>query len=426
MDVLMPQLGETVAEGKILTWFKQVGDDVAVGDDLFEIETDKVTMEVQAIAAGRLSEIRVHAGTAVKVGAVVGIIESDLSSAKPDNPDTVSSDRRGAEAQPLLPPREAASPLDPFNEVRTAPGIFGKALRGDIRMTPLARRLAQQSGIALKQLLDDALARGESRIQRRHVESVLLSATQMQQRTTEVLAPDTVESLPLNAIRQRTGERLTQSWRAVPHVFQAIEIDFSAVEDVRTKMKQDFHAQSGTSLTYLPFIARAVCLAIRDFPHINGRLDGDILNVCKEVNLGIAVDLSHAGLVVPVVRHADGLSVRRLAMALARQVSKARAGQLKPDDMAGATYTISNNGSFGTMFTAPIVNAPQVAILSTDAVRKRPAVVTTSHGEFIMPRPMGIVVQSFDHRAFDGAYSAAYLSRLKAIIETRNWSTDFD
>ncbi len=145
----------------------------------------------------------------------------------------------------------------------------------------------------------------------------------------------------------------------------------------------------------------------------------------REINLGIAVDLSHNGLVVPVVRRAEELTLEGLAKAISRQVEKARTGKMSPDDMSGGTYTITNNGSFGTMFTAPIINIPQVAILSTDAIRKRPAVVETTQGDFITVRPVGVVAQSFDHRAFDGAYSAAFLSRLKEILEKRDWSTEF-
>jgi pyruvate/2-oxoglutarate dehydrogenase complex dihydrolipoamide acyltransferase (E2) component len=163
-------------------------------------------------------------------------------------------------------------------------------------------------------------------------------------------------------------------------------------------------------------------MAIADFPRVNARLEDDGLQLMPEVNLGIAVDLSHQGLVVPVVRAAAELTLTGLAKAIARQVEKARAGKLTPDDFSGGTYTISNNGAFGTLFTAPIVNPPQVAILSTDSVRKKPVVVESAAGDAIAVHPVGLVAQSFDHRAFDGAYSAAFLARLKEILETRDWA----
>ena len=226
-------------------------------------------------------------------------------------------------------------------------------------------------------------------------------------------------------MRQRTGERLAESWRTIPHVFQAIEVDFTAVDRVRKKHKETFLRAHGIALTYLPFIARATCLAIAAFPQVNARFDGKALTLSRNINLGIAVDLDHNGLVVPVVRGADDLTLIGLAKAIRRQIDKAKAGKLSPDDLSGGTYSISNNGAFGTTFTTPIINAPQVGILSADAIRLKPAVVSTQEGDFVAPRMIGIIGQSFDHRAFDGAYSAAFLSRLKQILETRDWDEEF-
>ena len=161
------------------------------------------------------------------------------------------------------------------------------------------------------------------------------------------------------------------------------------------------------------------------YPQINARFDGKALMLSRDVNLGIAVDLDHNGLVVPVVREAGELTAIGLAKAIRRQIDKAKAGKLSADDLSGDTYSISNNGAFGTTFTVPIINAPQVGILSTDAIRLKPAVVSTPEGDFLAPRMIGIVGQSFDHRAFDGAYSAAFLSRIKLILETRNWDEEF-
>ena len=168
--------------------------------------------------------------------------------------------------------------------------------------------------------------------------------------------------------------------------------------------------------------ARAACLALTEFPNINARFDGRALFLSRDINLGIAVDLSHKGLVVPVVKNAGDLTVEGLAKAFGRLIEKARAGKLTADEVSGGTYSITNNGAFGTMFTTPIINAPQVAILSTDAIRKKPAVITTELGDAIVPRLIGMVGQSFDHRAFDGAYAAAFLSKLKETIETKKWA----
>jgi pyruvate/2-oxoglutarate dehydrogenase complex dihydrolipoamide acyltransferase (E2) component len=233
------------------------------------------------------------------------------------------------------------------------------------------------------------------------------------------------QTITLNAVRLKTADRLAENWRTIPHVFQAIEVDFTAIDRVRRKCKRAFQEAHGFSLTYLPFIARATCLAIQAFPQVNARFDGKSLSLSPTVNLGVAVDLSHNGLVVPVVRSAEDLTVAGLAKAMRRLIDKARTGKLGPDDLSGGTYSISNNGAFGTTFTAPIINAPQVAILSTDAIQLKPAVVSTPEGAFVAPRMMGMVGQSFDHRAFDGAYSAAFLSGLKQLLEARNWEDEF-
>jgi pyruvate/2-oxoglutarate dehydrogenase complex dihydrolipoamide acyltransferase (E2) component len=410
--IIMPQLGETVAEGKILAWFKSVGDEIKEGDDLFEVETDKVTIEVQAIVAGRLSEIRVGPGSIAKAGEVVAVVGDGATASASTRVDA--------------PAAKGAQWRSPFEEVSTPTDQFGSAKGPNgIHMTPLARRLIAQHGLDLALLAREAQKRGEKRIDGTAARAALAARS-----VTAPAAPaSTPYSLPikdgdvitLNAVRQRTGERLAESWRTIPHVFQAIEVDFTEVDRVRKKHKDTFPKAHGVSLTYLPFIARATCLAIGAFPQVNAYFDGKALTLSRNINLGIAVDLDHNGLVVPVVRDAADLTLIGLAKAIRRQIDKAKAGKLSPDDLSGGTYSISNNGAFGTTFTAPIINAPQVGILSADAIRLKPAVVSTQEGDFVAPRMIGIVGQSFDHRAFDGAYSAAFLSRLKQILETRDW-----
>lgn len=322
--------------------------------------------------------------------------------------------------------------MDPFNEVRTPIQHFGKAeAPGDVRATPLARRLIAQNGLDLGRIAADVKARGENRIMERHVRAAMASGGS----AAPGAAPRAAAAAPqptavgdvvtLNPVRRKTGERLAENWRSIPHVFQGIDVDFGAIDVVRNKHKNAFKAQNGISLTYLPFIARATCIALREFPQVNAHFGGDKLHLSRDINLGIAVDMNHNGLVVPVIANADELTVTGLAKAIGRVAQKARDGKLSPAEMQGGTYTITNNGAFGTMFTAPIINAPQVAILSTDAIRKRPTVVETEQGDFIAVRPVGMVAQSFDHRAFDGAYSAAFLSRLKAILEMREWASEF-
>jgi pyruvate/2-oxoglutarate dehydrogenase complex dihydrolipoamide acyltransferase (E2) component len=330
---------------------------------------------------------------------------------------------------------KAAAWRSPFEEVSTPTDRFGSAKGPNgVRITPLARRLIAQHGLDLAVLATEAERRGAKKIDEAAVRAAISTSPAGPLPTPAPVAqPPAPSTLPvqgdevvkLNSVRQKTAERLAENWRTIPHVFQAIEVDFTAVDRVRKNHKEAFHKAHGFSLTYLPFIARATCLAISAYPHINARFDEKALTLSRDVNLGIAVDLDHNGLVVPVVREAGELTLIGLTKAMHRQIDKAKAGKLSPDDLSGGTYSISNNGVFGTTFTTPIINAPQVGILSIDAIRLKPAVVSTQEGDFVAPRMIGMIGQSFDHRAFDGAYSAAFLSRLKEILETRNWDEEF-
>jgi 2-oxoglutarate dehydrogenase E2 component (dihydrolipoamide succinyltransferase) len=234
------------------------------------------------------------------------------------------------------------------------------------------------------------------------------------------------EVIPFSRIRKRTAEHMVRSKATSPHVLQAVEVEFHQVDAARTTKGKAWRAREGFTLTYLPFIARATCLAIPEFPRVNATVDGESLVVHGGINLAIAVDLGFDGLVAPVIPDAHAKSVADLAYEIHALAKKARAGRLSPDDVAGATYTLSNSGSFGTLITAPIINQPQVAILSADGVRKKPVVVEGEAGDAIAIRPVGILAQSFDHRAMDGAYSAAFLRRLKEIIETTDWTAELN
>ncbi|HTY65773.1 MAG TPA: dihydrolipoamide acetyltransferase family protein [Alphaproteobacteria bacterium] len=430
MNVIMPQLGETVAEGKIGKWFKSVGDQVKAGENLFEIETDKVAMEVQATESGVLTEIRVGEGQTVPVGAVVAVLgnKGDAKTAPAPAAKAPAAPAKAAAAPARAPaPAVAKSngtrrPLKPFDEVHTPTGDYGpaKAPLG-LKVTPLARRLIKQQGLDLEAIARGVQQRGGWRIAARDVHQVPAAGPSARP-VVALREGDRVETL--TRARAMTASRLAEAWRTAPHVFQAVEVDFSAVERARQAAKAAFAERHKVALTYLPFIARATCLAIAEFPRINASFDRDRLIVHGDVNLGIAVDLNHEGLIVPVIHHADEMTAGGLAKAIARLVEKARAGKMAPGDFEGGTYTITNNGSFGTVFTAPIINVPQVAILSTDAVRKRAVVIEGGGGDAIAVRPVGMVGQSFDHRAFDGAYSASFLGKLKQILETRDWNSE--
>nr|WP_299496534.1 dihydrolipoamide acetyltransferase family protein [uncultured Rhizobium sp.] len=439
-NIIMPQLGETVAEGKIVSWFKQTGDVVKAGDRLFEVETDKVTIDVEATESGVITEIRVGDGATAPIGAVVAVLDGAAAAERPTEQSAAPAPTATLPAAPATA-RLAAVPMTPLEEVPTAKGLFGKAAQDGMRISPLARRLIAESGLDLKALVAEGKNRGLARITERDVRALTpmleraaaLPAAGQATEASVSRVPSTPaltigprdEVIPFSTIRQKTADRLAENWRSIPHVFQALEVDFGAIDQVRTARKAAFKAEHGLSLTFLPFITRSVAIALRDFPDINARTDGTRLVRSRDIHIGIAVDLNHKGLVVPVLKNADELTVSGIAKGIGRLVEKARTGKLSGDEMAGGTYSITNNGAFGTQFTSPIINAPQVAILSTDAIKLRPGIIDTAAGPLVVPRLIGTIGQSFDHRAFDGAYSAAFLSRLKAVLETRNWEQDF-
>ena len=405
MDVIMPQLGETVAEGVVTKWYKKVGDAVKADETLFDVETDKVSTEIPAPVSGVIAAILVQEGVTAKVGAPLAVIEE-----------------AGAKTAPAA--RETAVPAAAAPAVSTASLAprFAPAAAGD-RLSPVVRRLIAEHQLNPAEITGSGR---DGRITREDVHGYLAQRGTRGQETTgtQAPAPLAVDAArkPLNSIRKRTGEHLAKSWATVPHVLQAIEADFFRVDQARTAAGAAWKARDGFSLTYLPFIAYAVCKALAKFPLLNASLDGSDLVLHKAVNLGIAVDLNFDGLIVPVVTNAQDKSLPQLARAIIDVAQRARGNRLKPDELSGGTYTLSNSGVYGTLITAPIINQPQVAILSTDGVKKRPVVIESEAGDSIAIRPVGVLAQSFDHRAVDGAYSAAFLREMKTILETTDWT----
>lgn len=232
------------------------------------------------------------------------------------------------------------------------------------------------------------------------------------------------DRVPLSSMRRRIAKHMAASKATSPHVAMATEIDYGAIDRVRRTAGPAWREAEGIGLTYLPFVAWAVCRALECYPQLNAWIDGNDLVLHRGVHLGIAVDLDFEGLIVPVVQQADERTVTELARSIRQLSDLARARKLTVDAVQGGTYTITNAGPFGTFFTAPIINQPQVAILSTDGVRKRPMVVEGADGDEIAIRPGGLMVQSFDHRAVDGAYSAAFLKELKTVVECTDWDVE--
>jgi len=415
MDVIMPQLGETVAEGVVTKWHKKVGDAVKADEMLFDVETDKVSTEIPAPASGVIAEIIVQEGITAKVGARLAVINETGARAAPGMRESGAS----AVAAPAAAAKSSAAPK---RAAASPQRHFIPAADPGQRLSPVVRRLVAEHQ------LNPADIRGSGRDGRITREDVL---GHIAQRGGAVPAVRTQERPPyaaggparkaLNTVRKRTRDHMAKSWTTTPHVVQAVEVDFSRVEQARKSAGAAWKSREGSALTYLPFIAHAVAGALAKYPLLNASLDGDDLVLHPRVNLGIAVDLNFDGLLVPVVKDVAGKTLAQLARAISDLAQRARSNKLRPDDMTEGTYTISNNGAFGTLFTTSIINPPQVAVLSTDAVKKRPVVIEGADGDSVAVRPVGILAQSFDHRAVDGAYAAAFLRELKTSIETRDW-----
>ncbi len=398
MDVVMPQLGETVTEGTVTRWYKKVGERIEADESLFDVATEKVETEIPAAAAGTVTEIRVAEGETVDVGTVLAVItgEGDATAPTAAAPDTTPA--------PTAPARRDA---------------------GDNRakLSPVVRRLLEQHGLKP----EDVTGTGPGgRIRRDDVLAHVADGGSAPDAPAD--APADTEGrtvIPFSRLRKLTAEHMARSKATSAHVLQAVEADFHGVDAARGAAQDDWKAKEGFSLSYLPFIAHALCRAMAEFPNINAHVDGDNLVVFAHVNLAIAVDLDFQGLVVPVIQQAETKSVADLARAIHDLATRARGGKLQPGETSGGTYTITNSGAFGTLITAPIINQPQVAILSTDGIRKRVVVIEGGGdeglGDDIAIRPIGILAQSFDHRAIDGAYSAAFLARVKTLIETSDW-----
>ena len=449
-EITLPQLGETVTEGTITKWFKKVGDSVALDEPLFEVSTDKVDTEVPSPISGVLTEIRVAEGDTVPVGTVIAVVgdagsapapaAAPVASAPAAPASTLASSNVSAPAPAPAPvastPAAAPSTLTSSNVSESTPA---SATGTSAVLSPVVRKLIAENNLNAASITgtgpggritrDDVLAaisRGGATSAPAPVAAAAPTASAPQRAAApKAVAGARDEVVALSKIRQATGAHMVASKAISPHVLSVVEVDYANVDVTRLRVKEEFKAQEGFSLTYLPFIARAVVDALADFPHMNSSLGDNELIVHRYVDLGIAVDLDYQGLLVPVVRDAEGKRLRALSREINDLATRTRSRHLSPDEISGGTFTISNNGSAGSVLTMPVINQPQVAILSTDAISKKPVVIEVpGFSESIAIHPVGNLAMAWDHRAFDGAYAAGFLSRVKLILETRDWSSE--
>lgn len=409
MKIVMPQLGETVTEGTIAAWHKEAGDEVEKDELLLDVETDKVATEIPAPISGVLREILVPEGETVDVGTTLALIGDEDEGIVGAGADTSDSEADVGDDSPVAPSVSRSGAKG-----SPAPSVVGA------KLSPAVRRLISEHN------LDFNLLTGTGRDGRLTKQNVLLA---IESNAGGDVPPDSItagDRVPFDRIRRVTADHMVRSKATSPHVLQAIDVDFQSVDTVRLAQRDSWRTKHGYSLSYLPFIAKAVCRALGEFPRLNSSVEDQSLVLHEQVNLSIAVDLgSGKGLLAPVIHAAGQLTVPELAKRIKDLADRARNNQLSQDDLSGGTYTLSNPGPFGTLFTAPIINQPQVAILSMDAVKKRVVVEEGPQGDAIVIRPVGVLAQSFDHRAIDGAYSAAFLARVKQLINDEDWSAEF-
>ncbi|MFL5884529.1 MAG: dihydrolipoamide acetyltransferase family protein [Thermoleophilaceae bacterium] len=386
-EVTMPQMGVSVAEGTVVEWKKRVGDWVEADETVVEISTDKVETEVPAPATGRLSEILVEVGSTVDVGVVLARIDTAAVPGEAHKDESTVDRRPSTEHQPPISPvvrRVADEHHIDLSQVQ------GTGRRG---------RVTKKDVLAF---LENGHAKPKPAEATLHIESPY---REEESRSTVDGRRSTESGEPLSLMRKQIGDHMRRSLDTAAHCTTIVEADMSRVEEARGRM------------SYLPFVARATIAALREFPMLNATLEGDRLIKHEAVNLGIAVSLGEEGLIVPVVHNAHELSHEGLAARIKDLANRARSKELRPEEVQGGTFTITNPGAFGALLATPIINQPQVAILDLEAVVKRPVVVG---GDSIAIRPMTYLCMSWDHRALDGALAAQFLSGVRRHIEEWN------
>ncbi len=414
----MPQMGESIAEGTIVRWIKKVGDSVDRDEPLFEISTDKVDAEIPSPAAGVLIEIKVNEGETVPVNSVVATIGAageatgaELSRSPSDGqtPGRPAAPAAAAPAAASPKPAVAGRPV-PVETVAASQDI--DELRRQ-KSSPLVRRIAQEHHVDIGQIRGTGLG---GRVTKHDILTFIekgpSAASAAPGSIAAYAAGEPVDVVPMSIMRRKIAEHMVLSRRTSAHVHSVFEVNYAQVERIREARRADYERQ-GVKLTYMAFITKAVVDALRRHKLVNASIDGDKIVYKKDVNIGVAVALEDAGLIVPVVKGADNLNVLGLARAVQDVGTRARAKKLNPEEVHGGTFTITNPGNFGALFGLPIINQPQVAILGVGTVEKRPVVID----DMIAIRPMGYLTLGYDHRLVDGATADQFMADVKKALE---------
>jgi pyruvate dehydrogenase E2 component (dihydrolipoamide acetyltransferase) len=439
VDIIMPQMGESIFEGTITKWLKKPGDKIDRDEPLFEISTDKVDAEIPSPAAGVLKEIKVAEGQTVPVQTVVGTIDAAGAATAaappaPAKPAPAQQPKAEAPKPAAAAPTPAAKPAPLVSTAPAAAPSQHPAGDGDkVRSSPLVRRIARENQIDLSQVSGTGAG---GRVSKRDILAAVEGGAAAATPATPPPAakPGTggapaletavprermyfghYEVQPMSIMRQRIAEHMVLSKRTSPHVYSIEEVDVTALVSLRAKLKEKFEQETGTKLTYMPFFIRAAVEGLRAFPTVNASVDGTNLVLHKECNIGMAVALDW-GLIVPVIKNAEEKNFLGLARAVNDLAERARSKKLKPDEVQESTFSITNPGVFGGLFGLPVINQPNVAILGLGAIEKRPVVIDDAIGI----RSMVYLTLSYDHRAVDGAVAHQFMSHVKHTLQ--NWT----
>ncbi len=444
IEVVMPQMGESVMEGEVIEWLKSVGDTVEVDEPLLEIATDKVDTEVPSPEGGKLIEILVEAGETVEVGQPIAIIgtgkaaSGGSSAPKKESKPKAEEKQSEAQAQEKSEPAPAAEGSDPQRV-----GSDGRFF------SPLVRSIAKEEGISQEELESIEGSGKDNRVTKEDVLQYLedrkagktkaptaskssglskpgasasgKSTGKISAGELNIASPDeNVEVIKMDRMRKMIAEHMVRSKQTSAHVSTFSDVDVTNIVNWRNANKRKFQEQTGIKLTYTPIFIEAFIKAIGEFPLLNSSVDGDEIILKKDINFGIAVALGEGGkggLIVPVIKKAQDLNLIGIAKAVNNLANKARNKELSPDDLVGGTITLTNYGSVGNLMGTPIINQPQVAILGTGVIEKRPVVMETSQGDMIGIRQMMYLTMSYDHRIIDGAHGGAFTTRVKELLE---------
>jgi len=411
-------MGESIMEATILNWLKKPGDKIEQDESVLEVATDKVDTEVPSTHAGVLKEVLAKEGEVVKVGKAIAVIETEVS----------AGDTKPAVTEP---PKVAAAPIE--KAVAVASNGNGAAHAIDFKSSnrfysPLVKNIAKEEQIALVELENIAGSGAEGRVTKKDILQYVqqrklgqtVAATSV--RTSAApLVPASIsggdEIIQMDRMRKMIAERMVDSKRISPHVTSFVEADVTNIVFWRNKVKNDFQKREGDALTFTPIFIEAVIQAIKDYPMINVQVDGDRIIKKRDINVGMAVALPSGNLIVPVIKNADQYNITGLAKVVNDLAKRARENKLKPDELAGGTFTVSNVGSFGNVMGTPIIMQPQVAILALGAVQKKPSVIETPCGDAIAIRHKMFLSHSYDHRVVDGALGGSFVRRVADYLE---------